>query len=177
MRKQNAGFPFLQRWPGKHEWNHYFYHKIVLEVGAENCVQWHFLAVCSCKKAEFLRGRVALGLPSDKCSRRQGEGRLHKRKGKLQPRQLGALVRGSHPPAPLVGVPSGPGVSWVLSWSQESLASSEPPLLTQLPCPWRVIPFVALSLGGCSLCVECFLTGGFACLVLGLSDERAFGEH
>lgn len=84
----------LQCWPGKHEQSHYFYNKIVVEVGAENCVKWHFLAVCRCKKAEFLGGRVALGLPSDKRSRRQGEGRLHKKKGKLQLRPLGGLRGG-----------------------------------------------------------------------------------
>lgn len=54
-------------------------------------------------------------------------GGAQKAEGKLltyyNPRQLGALVKGSHPPAPLVGVTSGPGGVWllspVLSWSRK----------------------------------------------------------
>lgn len=84
----------LQCWPGKHERSPSFYNKIVLGVGAENCAKWHFLAICSWKKAEFLGGRVALSLLSDKRSRRRGEGRVHRKKGKLQLRQLGAAGQG-----------------------------------------------------------------------------------
>lgn len=113
---------------------------------------------------------MALGLPSDKCSGRRGEGRLHKKKGKLQPGQLGALREGKPSSCPLSGC---------VVWSRGELgAELEPggPGLLRAPSA-NPTP---LSLEGYPLCGPVlrvmlivrgvFLTDGFACVVLGMSD-------